>query len=93
MGKLFLMEWRKNFNGPVCFKKGDLVWSTVRSKVSDGMEFFILEIPKANPEFSRLNETFRDINNKDWDGQYLVPCSYIRFAEEKTAVNEKDIPF
>jgi hypothetical protein len=83
MSREYLLEWRKAFKGPIHYEKGDLVWSKVRSKVVDRMEFFILEIQKNHPEFPRLNEEFKDVHDNDWNGEYLVPCSYVRFSDRE----------
>jgi hypothetical protein len=79
------LVWRKNFRGPVPFKRGETCFSTVRSKVAQGVEFFILNIPKDHEEFETLNEEFKVIHNKDWDGDYLVPCQFVQFAEVAVA--------
>ena len=75
------LVWRKSFRGPIPYRKGDTCWSTVRSKVADGIEFFILNVPRDHRDFDGLNEEFKAIHNKDWDGDYLVPCKFVQFID------------
>jgi len=76
------LEWRKDFKGPVEYKKGDIITSTVKSKVAKLTEFFVLQVPKNHEKFPELNEEYKQVFNQDWDGSYLVPCRYIKFSEQ-----------
>lgn len=73
-------------------QEGDLLWSRVASKVFNGTEYFMFWMLENDPHYQVINDEFYQIFEKKWNGQYLVPCSVVRFDEENEEMlsNEKE---
>lgn len=86
----YLFKFRKEFYGPLKVKEGDLIWSKIGSKVVNGNEYFMFCMLEQDPQFPALNEEFLQTFGKQWNGQYLVPCSAVRFDEENETLLRKE---
>lgn len=82
----YLLEFRRDFKGPVHQKRGDKIWSCVASMVYDHREYFGLKMNVMDPSFAQLNEEFKSVYGIDWNGEYLVPCFNVRFSEEEESL-------
>lgn len=80
--KEHLFEFRDKFYGPTTYNIGDMLWSTVRPKVINGVEHFVFRLEKWNPHFSAAHEFYKKVLNNDWNGEFEVPCSAVRFNED-----------
>lgn len=86
----YLFKFRRDFSGPVNMKEGDRVWSKVGCKVVNGNEYFMFWMPEQDPQYPNLNQEFTQTFGKQWNGQYLVPCSAVRFDEESEDLLRKE---
>ena len=82
MDREYLFEFRKDFEGAIKFKAGDLFWSKVRPVVQNGVECFRLQLDKWNPRFQEVFDYHKQMLGSEWNGQFEVPCSFVRFNEE-----------
>jgi hypothetical protein len=89
--KEFCLTWRRDFPvGNIKFNKGDSFWSTCRPKVIKMREFFILCLSEDNPLAEQFRKYFKDSFDTNWTGEFIVPCSYIKFNEDVPNSRIKD---
>lgn len=79
--KEHLLLFRKSYNGPLIFDKGDLFWSKVSCKVENFTEYFVLCLDEYHPSYKKLAKEYKKIYLEDWDGTFLIPCNYVVFAD------------
>ena len=85
-----LMQFRKSYDGPMNFVVGEKFWTHVKSIVKNKIEFYVFVLPNFHPDFKRLDKTFRKMYGENWDGQFLIPCSYVQFADKETEDKFRD---
>ena len=79
----YLFVFRRSYVGPLKFDRGDLFWSKVKCKVENGRESFIFHLDPWHPDFDRLNEEYKCVFKDDWSGEFIIPCSFVRFADDE----------
>lgn len=96
-----LWKFRKEYRGPVVRKPKERLWSKARPKVVilkdergdfNAVEYFMFKMEPWEPEFPKLNQEFMDMFRRPWNGEFLVPCSYVRVDEvgQKLLAKERE---
>jgi hypothetical protein len=89
--KEHLLVFRKKFEGPIHFSKGDQFWSKVSSMVNNGTEYFTLLLDESHPDYKKIAKEFSDIYLEDWDGTFNIPCNYLQFADQEVEDSQREI--
>jgi len=84
MSKKHVLEFRADFSiGPKKFVAGDRLVTTVTSLVVGAGDYFRecfrVVIEEGDPDFDGL----AGAAGEGWNGGVIVPCSFVRFAEEE----------
>lgn len=85
-----LLEFRADFQGPISFKMGATLWSTVRSHVADFREYYIVKVHPWHPGYDKAEVLYKEHTGQvEWNGEFVVPCSFVRFSEEEHSLRER----
>lgn len=86
-----LLEFRADFEGPIRFKRGDTLWTKVQSRVVQLREFFQVQVLPGHPGYEQAAEAYGEAfpDNGQWDGRFVIPCSFVRFSEKEEELRLK----
>lgn len=85
----YLLKFRKNFPGPIKFRKGDVFWSKIKPVVfrmandpDVHKELYVCKIEPWHPLFRKLDKLYREHHNDDWNGEFVFPCEFVEFDQD-----------